>query len=99
MKLRTLINRQRFEFPFLVLTGSDSIFTEITKYVYFSVMMTQVEFKYISDKNIVPSVLIDGLIPFLRSTLYYIPAVRGRSECDSSILVRSVCVLQCVATL
>ena len=96
---RTLISRQRVDSPFLVLPGSDSIFTEITKYVYFSLIMTRVEFEYISDLNIVPSVLIDGLIPFLRSTLYYIPAARGRSECDFSILVRSVCVLQCVATL
>jgi len=46
---RTLISRERIDSRFLVLTGSEYISTEITEYKYFSLILTQVEFKYYSD--------------------------------------------------
>jgi len=37
---------------------SESTFTEITEYMYFSIIWTPLEFEYKSDLNIVPSALI-----------------------------------------
>jgi len=46
---RTLIGHERVDSRFLVLLGSDSIFTEITEYIYFSLILTRVEFRHKSD--------------------------------------------------
>jgi len=62
--------------------------TEITEYTYFGLICTLDEFRYESDYDIVPFVLIIGPIPFLWNTFYYMSAVRGQSECDFSILGR-----------
>jgi len=78
----TLISHKRVDSRFLVLPGSESIFTEITEYIHFTLIFTPFEFKFSSDEDIVPLVLIIGLVAFLRNTFYYIPAVRGWSECD-----------------
>jgi len=93
-----VIGHERIDCRFLVLPGSEATVTEITEYIYFSLMWTQSEFKYKSKWNTVPSVLIIGLIPFLRNTFYYIPAVRGWSEYDFSILGRkqSLSHLECL---
>ena len=48
-KNRTLIGHERVDSRFLVLAGNESIFTEITEYIYFSLILTRVEFKYKSD--------------------------------------------------
>ena len=58
--------------------------------MHFSLIWTRVEFKHKIDWNIVPLVLIIGLIPSLGNTFYYITAVRGWLECDVSILGRLV---------
>ena len=50
----------------LELAGSESSFNKITEYIYSSLKLTRVEFRYKSDQHIVPSVLIIGLSPFLR---------------------------------
>ena len=59
-----MIGHERRNSRFLVLPGSLSILTEIAEYKYFSLIYTRVEFEYKSDQNIVPLVLIIGLIPF-----------------------------------
>ena len=46
---RLPISHERVESQFLVLPGSESTITEITEYSYFSLILTTVEFKYISD--------------------------------------------------
>ena len=74
---RTLISHERVDSRFFVLPGSESIFAKITEYIYFSLILTAVEFRYKSDQGIVPLNLIIGLVPLLRNTFYYIPAVRG----------------------
>ena len=45
----TLISHERVDSRFFVLAGSESIFTEITEYKYFSLILTRVEFQYKSD--------------------------------------------------
>jgi len=47
------------------LPGSLLSITEIPEYTYLSLIETQFEFKYKSDQNIVPLVLIIGPITFL----------------------------------
>ena len=51
-------------FPISVLAGSESTFTEITEHKNFGLILTPLEFECKSDQNIVPSVLILGLISF-----------------------------------
>ena len=48
-KHRTLVGHERVDSRFLVLAGSESILTEITEYIYFSLVQTPVEFKYKTD--------------------------------------------------
>jgi len=47
---RTLISHERVDSRILVLSGCESIFTEITEYICFSLISTEVEFKYKIDK-------------------------------------------------
>jgi len=93
-----VIGHEQVDCRFLVLPSGESTVTEITEYIYFCLMWTQLEFKCKSKWNFVPLVLIIELIPFLRNTFCYIPAVRGWSECDFSILGRkqSLSHLECL---
>jgi len=62
---RTLIGHELTIVHFLVLPGSLLPITEMTEYLYFSVIWTLDECKYESDQDVVPLVLIIGPIPFL----------------------------------
>jgi len=46
---RTLISHERVDSRFLVLPGSEFIFTEITEYIYLCLILTALEFEYQSD--------------------------------------------------
>jgi len=56
-EISTLNCHERVDSRFLVLAGSEFIFTEIPGYKYFSLISNHFEFKYKSDKNIVPLIL------------------------------------------
>ena len=73
---------------FLVLPGSQSSFTEITKYTYFSLISSARKLQYEIELNILPLVLINGLIPFLVKQIYYTSSCSWQPECDVSILGR-----------
>ena len=68
-----------------VLAGSESIWFVVIAYQYFSLPETSREWKYKSEWNTVPIVLIIGLISFLWNTFYYTSAVRGQPKCNFSI--------------
>ena len=44
-RILIIIGVEQVETPFLVLAGSESVFTEITEYICFSQILTRVEFK------------------------------------------------------
>jgi len=48
-KNRILVSHERVDSRFLVLAGSEWIYTEITEYMYFSLIQTRLEFKCKSD--------------------------------------------------
>jgi len=50
---------------FLVLPGSEFTITEITKYIYFSLLRGSSEFTHESEQNIVPVNLVIEPISFL----------------------------------
>jgi len=62
---RTLAVHERVDSRFLVLPGSKSTITEITRYIHFSLLRRSREFKYESEQNIVPVDLIVEPISFL----------------------------------
>ena len=76
----------------LVSTGSESIFTDITEYIFFRLRETSRELKYKEkERKWVEccTICFDyWTFSFLSNTFYYTSAVHGQPECEISILGR-----------
>jgi len=73
----------------VVLAGSQSTFTEITEYIYFSPLKPSRELKYKSEWILVPLDLIIEPLSFLWNMIFTFYYTCVRPQCDFSILGRN----------